>query len=326
MQTVFIIFGILEGKKCDMLTTTIVMAMYNGTKYVLEQLDSLRSQTHQPEKVIISDDGSSDSSVELVEDYIKRYDLGGSWICRQNVKNLGYADNFWYAAREVDTDVFFFCDQDDVWKENKIETMLKVFEENELVQVLGSGYTAFTDTEESYKDIALTQVSETGELEKVNLNYKTIFIGCEGCTMAVRTAFLEEMAPYHYDCAPHDEFVWKSALCVDGCYILHESLMMRRFHANNVTHNKMHDKKTRIKFLELLLRSHIVMKQIALEHSVGKQELRIIDKNIESVKLRIDLLKRKKLENAIILAIKYHNCYHSKKAILMEEIIAIKKE
>ena len=76
MQTVFIIFGILEGKKCDMLTTTIVMTMYNGTKYVLEQLDSLRSQTHQPEKVIISDDGSSDSSVELVEDYIKRYDLG----------------------------------------------------------------------------------------------------------------------------------------------------------------------------------------------------------------------------------------------------------
>ena len=68
------------------------------------------------------------------------------------------------------------------------------------------------------------------------------------------------------------------------------------------------------------------MKKIALDYAVGQQELRIIDKNIESVKLRIDLIKRKKMLNAIILAIKYHNCYHSKKAILMEPIIAIKKE
>lgn len=326
MPIVFITLGILEGKKCDMLTTTIVMAVYNGKKYLLDQLDSLRNQTHQPEKVIISDDGSKDGSVELVQDYIKKYDLEQRWTCRRNEENLGYADNFWCAAREVDTDVFFFCDQDDVWKENKIETMLEVFEKNEQVKVVGSGYTAFTDTGKAYKDIALTQISDTGELEKLNINYKTMFIGCEGCTMAVRTTFLEEIAPYHYNRAPHDEFVWKAALCVDGCYVLHKSLMIRRFHANNVTHNKMHDKKTRIIFLELLLMSHIVMKRIALDYAVGQQELRIIDKNIESVKLRIDLIKRKKMLNAIILAIKYHNCYHSKKAILMESIIAIKKE
>lgn len=75
MPIVFIMLGILEGKKCDMLTTTVVMAIYNGKKYLLDQLDSLRNQTHQPEKVIISDDGSNDGSVELVLNYIKKYDV-----------------------------------------------------------------------------------------------------------------------------------------------------------------------------------------------------------------------------------------------------------
>ena len=50
-----------------MLTSTVILAMYNGQKYIVEQLDSLMSQSHKPEKVIISDDGSSDQSVEIVE-------------------------------------------------------------------------------------------------------------------------------------------------------------------------------------------------------------------------------------------------------------------
>lgn len=308
-----------------MMTTTIVMAMYNGSKYLIEQLDSLLNQSYQPERVFISDDGSNDGSIELVEEYIKSHRLEEKWTCKKNTKNLGYADNFWYATREVETDVFFFCDQDDIWKKNKIETMVKVFEENEQVKVLGSGYTAFTDTGEPYKDTALTQVSSTGELEKVGLNHKTIFIGCEGCTMAIRTSFLEEIAPYHYERAPHDEFVWKAALCVDGCYVLHESLMLRRFHANNVTNNKMHDKETRIRFLELLLKSHYAMQKFAYASALDQHGMNLIQENIDSVNLRIKLLKEKKLINTVLLLLKYRNNYHSKKALLVEPWIALRK-
>lgn len=307
-----------------MLTCTVVLAMYNGEKYVVEQLDSLFNQSHQPEKIIIVDDGSSDDSVKIVKRYIQNHNLHDRWTCEKNVRNLGYADNFWYAAQKVDTDVFFFCDQDDIWKENKIETMLNILEQNKEIQVLGSGYTAFTDNGEFYVDKALTKISETGELEKIYLNYKTIFIGCEGCTMAVRTAFLKEIEKYHFEKAPHDEFVWKAAVCADGCYILHRSLMFRRFHANNVTHNKMHDKEVRIRFLELLLKSHNAMLLYAKDIKVERNYLDLIYKNIESVKLRIALLREKKLYNTLLLALRYNHCYHSRKAIIMELLIAIK--
>lgn len=307
-----------------MLTSTVVLAMYNGQEYIIEQLDTLLNQSHHPEKVIISDDGSSDGSVEMVEKYISEHGLKGKWICKRNQKNLGYADNFWYAAKEVETDVFFFCDQDDIWNKKKIETMLNAFEGNDQIQVLGSGYTPFTDTGEPYVDKALTRVTETDELEKLHLTNKTIFIGCEGCTMAVRTAFIRKIDPYHYDRAPHDEFVWKAALCIDGCYLLHKSLIMHRFHANNVTHNKMHDKRTRVEFLELLLKSHYAMKKIAIDNSVNESGLDLINQNIDSVKLRIELLQDKKFLNTIILATRYSHCYHSRKAIIMEAIIAMK--
>lgn len=326
MQILYIIFDIMEGIKCDMLTSTIVLAMYNGKNYIVEQLDSLLNQSHQPDKVIVADDGSDDGSVELVEKYIADHNLNEKWFCKKNKKNLGYADNFWYAAREVDTDIFFFCDQDDIWKESKIETMLKIFEEHHQVMVLGSGYTAFTDEGKKYRDVALTRISETNELKKIELTSKTIFIGCEGCTMAVRTAFFEKIAKYHYDRAPHDEFVWKAALCVNGCYVLHKSLMMRRFHANNVTHNKMHSYEIRLNFLKLLLESHQTMLNQAKDVNLSNNQIKMINNNIVSVKYRIHMIKTASLFDLMILAVKYRKYFHSKKAIIVEYLIAMKNK
>lgn len=308
-----------------MLTSTVVLAMYNGSKYIVEQLDSLRKQSHQVEKVIISDDGSRDNSVEIVEEYIKKYNLNEHWQCRQNSQNMGYADNFWCAANMVETDIVFFCDQDDIWNSDKIEQMLREFEARKQILLLGSGYTPFTDSGHPYIDKALTKVEETGELEKIKLTNKTIFIGCEGCTMAVRTRFLKSLTQYHYDRAPHDEFVWKAALCVDGCYILHKSLMKRRFHKCNVTHNKMHDKNTRISFLKLLLKSHYSMLDYAKDLNLNSETIDLIQDNIDSVKLRIGLIQERKLRNGFVLFMRYRNNYHSKKALITEQLIALRK-
>lgn len=308
-----------------MITSTVVLAMYNGEKYIIEQLNSILNQTHLPEYVIIADDGSTDHSCQLVKDFIVKNGLQDRWVCKKNDHNLGYADNFWYAANEVHTDVFLFCDQDDIWDPEKIETMVGVMEQNPQIMVLGSGYTAFTDRGTPYVDKALTKVSNTGVLEKLQLTNKTIFIGCEGCTMSVRTDFFKSLRDFHFDKAPHDEFVWKSALCVNGCYVLHKSLMKRRFHENNVTHNKMHKLSSRIRFLKLLLKSHESMLQYAEARGTSNRQKKIIQKNIDSVNLRIEQLEKRKLGNTLILATRYFNNYHSKKSLLMEFLIALQK-
>ena len=308
-----------------MITSTVVLAMYNGEKYIIEQLNSILKQTHLPEYVIIADDRSMDHSCQLAEDFIVKNGLQGKWMCKKNNFNLGYADNFWYAASEVHTDVFFFCDQDDIWCPEKIETMVGIMEQNPQIMVLGSGYTAFTDRGNPYVDKALTKVSNDGTLEKLQLTNKTIFIGCEGCTMAIRTDFFKTLSNFHFDKAPHDEFVWKSALCVGGCYVLHKSLMKRRFHENNVTLNKMHDLSSRIRFLNLLLKSHEAMIQYAEAQGINNSLKKIIQKNIDSVNLRIEQLEKRKIRNTLILATRYLNNYHSKKSLLMEFLISLKK-
>ena len=76
------------------MTTSIAVALYNGARFIEQQLDSFRSQTKQPEKVIFCDDGSKDNTVEIVREYIKKHSLEESWFLYENEVNLGYIKNF----------------------------------------------------------------------------------------------------------------------------------------------------------------------------------------------------------------------------------------
>lgn len=75
-------------------TVSVVMATYNGEKYIETQLASIRSQTHQPDEVLICDDGSTDATVALVAAFIDRYQLH-NWTVEVNPHNLGWKRNFW---------------------------------------------------------------------------------------------------------------------------------------------------------------------------------------------------------------------------------------
>ena len=73
---------------------SVIMASFNGiSRYIAEQLDSIRTQTRTPDEVIICDDCSTDGTVEFCNEYISRYNLSG-WRVFQNEKNLGFAKNF----------------------------------------------------------------------------------------------------------------------------------------------------------------------------------------------------------------------------------------
>ena len=74
------------------MTATIVLSTYNGEKFITEQLDSLRLQTRPADEVLISDDCSTDSTPQIVKDYIQKYKLSG-WHFEQNEKNSGWKKN-----------------------------------------------------------------------------------------------------------------------------------------------------------------------------------------------------------------------------------------
>lgn len=105
--------------------TSVVMATYNGERFLPEQLDSLANQTNPPCELLVFDDASSDRTVDLVRRFASRAPFPVRLF--QNQVRIGYRKNFMNAASACSSDLIAFCDQDDVWKADKLETMGKAF-------------------------------------------------------------------------------------------------------------------------------------------------------------------------------------------------------
>ena len=121
---------------------SIVLSTYNGSQYIEEQLDSLRNQTYTVDEVLISDDCSQDNTVQIIETYIKKYELL-NWELEVNEKNCGWRKNFMNLITSAMGDIVFTCDQDDIWSADKIQKMTQIMEENPEVLLLVSQYTEF---------------------------------------------------------------------------------------------------------------------------------------------------------------------------------------
>lgn len=309
-----------------MMEKSVVMAVYNGEKYIIEQLTSIYNQSIPVQEVWICDDQSSDSTVAIVKEFIKSHHLEKNWTIIQNEKNLGYANNFMKALQYSTKELIFFCDQDDIWKKDRVQKMEKVMEEHTNVNVLGSEFTPFC-TEKHARRVPkweLKQMKQDGSLEPVEFIDSNIFIGAQGCTMCVRKSFVDKILPYWHEDWAYDEFLWKLALCEQSLYMLHESTLKRREHANNTSLQKMHKISTRVKFLEDLYASHKGTIQYAKACGCSSQQLDLLEKNKKATRLRIELFTKKKIWNTIPLALFYLNCYHKKRAILRELVMAIR--
>lgn len=101
----------------------ILLATYNSAEFIREQLDSLYTQTIKEWKLYIHDDGSKDNTLEIIEDYQKKY--GNIYLIGEDIKGLGPKDNFLYLLSQVEADYYFFCDHDDIWLPQKIERAIQ---------------------------------------------------------------------------------------------------------------------------------------------------------------------------------------------------------
>ena len=102
---------------------SICMALYNGAKFVEEQIDSILPQLDHPnDEIIIVDDFSKDNSVELISNY---KDPRIKLI--KNKSNIGYIKTFEKAINLSKNDIIFLSDQDDIWENNKVEAFNAFF-------------------------------------------------------------------------------------------------------------------------------------------------------------------------------------------------------
>ncbi|SFM82271.1 glycosyltransferase [Variovorax sp. OV329] len=100
-------------------TLSVVLATFNGEAFLEKQLESLAQQTRAPDELIVSDDGSTDRTNEIVEAFAARVPLPVRHFRNPSAK--GFRDNFLGAVREARGDWIAFCDQDDIWRQDKLE-------------------------------------------------------------------------------------------------------------------------------------------------------------------------------------------------------------
>ena len=107
---------------------TVLMAAWQGKKYLEQQLDSILAQT-VPVRIWVSDDGSDDGTRELLEQYCEWYPKQVFLYSRENSGENGAAGNFFWllslAAKEGKSDYVMLSDQDDVWFHHKVKTLLR---------------------------------------------------------------------------------------------------------------------------------------------------------------------------------------------------------
>ncbi|WP_114814627.1 glycosyltransferase [Paraburkholderia kururiensis] len=107
------------GRARTLPAISIALATCNGARYLPEQLASLASQRWLPYELVVTDDGSTDGTPELVEIFAQHAPFPVRLY--RNAARLGYAENFLLAASHCRGDWIAFCDQDDVWRADKLE-------------------------------------------------------------------------------------------------------------------------------------------------------------------------------------------------------------
>jgi len=97
---------------------SIAMATYNGERYIAEQLNSIAHQTRLPDELVLSDDASTDGTLDIVNDFMRSAPFPIRLLVNRN--RLSSSRNFEVAMRACNGDIIFLCDQDDVWYPDKI--------------------------------------------------------------------------------------------------------------------------------------------------------------------------------------------------------------
>lgn len=223
---------------------SILLSAYNGGKFIIEQLNSIRYQTLQPDEVIIIDDNSKDNTIKLCEQFILDNNLAEKWKIIKNDVNRGWQYNFHYGVKYTHGDYIFYCDQDDIWVNSKIEKLMFLMNKYRNLNVIATNEKKiFNDGSFEY----LYKPEDKLEIIDVEKYPKDVFIRCSGCSMVVKRTFLDKIENYYVDGYAHDAMAWNFASIDKTCALYHDYTVIHRIHGNNVTVKKNISYKNRVK-------------------------------------------------------------------------------
>jgi glycosyltransferase involved in cell wall biosynthesis len=113
---------------------SVALCTYNGEQYIREQLESILNQTMPVDEIVVCDDGSTDKTLQIIEEYRDKTAADIRIYCNEN--NLGVVANFQKAINLCCGDIIFLSDQDDIWRPDKVETIVQYFDNHPPINTL----------------------------------------------------------------------------------------------------------------------------------------------------------------------------------------------
>ncbi len=205
-------------------SVSIVLATYNGEKYIAEQLESISRQSYKNFNIIIVDDASSDGTAAVIQSFMDRLPIK----LIQNETNLGYIKNFEKALSLADADYVAPCDQDDIWTSDKLQVLVDniddatlIYSNSELVDAEGNSLKR--------------TLSEKLKNNFVSTDSALSFV-FDNCVSAHAMLFKKELSDSIFpfpDTLYFDAWIAANAASLDGIKYIDKNLVLYRQHTTN---------------------------------------------------------------------------------------------
>ena len=205
--------GVVSSKNEDRLVE-ILMAVYNGEKYIGEQIDSILSQTYQNWFLVIRDDGSTDETVDIIGHYIRQHPQKIKLISG-NGNHIGSSMSFSRLLEHSEAVCIMLCDQDDVWLPDKINLSLQKL--RELEEKYGNQRPLLVFTDLVVVDSGLNVIHDSfWDYQRINpdrtaANQLIVENVVTGCTMMMNAALRRIVRAIHPNAIMHDQ--WIALVC-----------------------------------------------------------------------------------------------------------------
>lgn len=201
---------------------SVCIATYNGEKYIKDQLDSILVQLHTDDEIIISDDSSTDKTIEIIKSFNDK-----RIVLYENQKFKSPIFNFENSLTYASGDYIFLSDQDDIWVPNKVKVMKEFLVNFDLVL----SDTDIIDSNGNIQKKSFYQINGS----KKGLVRNIVKNSYLGCTMAFNQKILQRSLPFPKDIAMHDWWIGLIAELYGKTYFIDEKLIHYRRHGSNAS-------------------------------------------------------------------------------------------